>query len=42
VIDKLTKRLATDGLLFVGHAESLHAHRAQLHPLMPTVYTRAS
>ncbi len=42
VIEKLTERLAPGGLLFVGHAESLHAHRAQLHPLMPTVYTRAS
>jgi chemotaxis protein methyltransferase CheR len=42
VIENLTKRLAPGGLLFVGHAESLHAHRTQLHPLMPTVYTRAS
>jgi chemotaxis protein methyltransferase CheR len=40
VIERLTDRLTRDGLLFVGHAESLHAHRARLTPVMPTVYSR--
>jgi chemotaxis protein methyltransferase CheR len=40
VIDRLTDRLTRDGLLFVGHAESLHAHRSRLTPVMPTVYSR--
>lgn len=42
VIERLTDRLAPDGLLFVGHAESLHAHRERLRPVLPTVYARAS
>jgi chemotaxis protein methyltransferase CheR len=40
VIERLTDRLAPGGLLFVGHAESLHAHRTRLKPLLPTVYER--
>ena len=42
VIDRLTQRLAPGGLLFVGHAESLHAHRERLRPVLPTVYTLAA
>ena len=42
VIDRLIPRLAPDGLLFVGHAESLHAHRDRLRPLLPTVYARCA
>ena len=42
VIDRLTNRLSPSGLLFVGHAESLHAHRARLTPIVPTVYRRAA
>ena len=42
VIERLTDRLAPGGLLFVGHAESLHAHRARLTPIAPTVYSRAA
>jgi chemotaxis protein methyltransferase CheR len=38
-IDRLTDRLAPSGLLFVGHAESLHSHRVRLRALLPTVYT---
>ncbi|MDB4907035.1 MAG: methyltransferase, CheR-type [Gemmatimonadetes bacterium] len=40
VIEKLTQRLTPDGLLFVGHAESLHEHRTRLRAVLPTVYTR--
>ena len=42
VIERLTNRLAPGGLLFVGHAESLHAHRERLRPVLPTVYSRAA
>ena len=42
VIERLTSRLAPGGLLFVGHAESLHTHRDRLRPLLPTVYARAA
>ena len=42
VIERLTDRLAPGGLLFVGHAESLHAHRSRLRPVLPTVYARAA
>ena len=42
VIERLTSRLAPGGLLFVGHAESLHAHRDRLRPVLPTVYARAA
>ena len=40
VIERLTDRLAPGGLLFVGHAESLHAHRSRLRAVLPTVYAR--
>ena len=42
VIERLTSRLTPGGLLFVGHAESLHAHRERLRPVLPTVYARAA
>ena len=42
VIERLTDRLAPGGLLLVGHAESLHAHRTRLRPVLPTVYARAA
>jgi chemotaxis protein methyltransferase CheR len=42
VIERLTDRLVPGGLLFVGHAESLHAHRDRLRPVLPTVYARAA
>lgn len=42
VIERLSERLAPGGLLFVGHAESLHAHRKSLRPVLPTVYERAA
>jgi chemotaxis protein methyltransferase CheR len=42
VIERLTDRLAPGGLLFVGHAESLHAHRLRLRAVLPTVYARAT
>ncbi|MEP6999105.1 MAG: protein-glutamate O-methyltransferase CheR [bacterium] len=42
VVDRLTKRLAPDGRLFVGHAESLHDHRALLRTVAPTVYARVN
>lgn len=42
VIERLTSRLNPGGLLFVGHAESLHAHRERLRPVLPTVYARAA
>ena len=42
VIERLTSRLKPGGLLFVGHAESLHAHRERLRPVLPTVYARAA
>jgi chemotaxis protein methyltransferase CheR len=38
VIERLTDRLVPDGLLFVGHAESLHQHRTRLRAVLPTVY----
>ncbi len=40
VVERLTKRLAPDGRLFVGHAESLHDHRSRLRSVAPTVYAR--
>jgi chemotaxis protein methyltransferase CheR len=40
VIDRLTRDLAPGGLLFVGHAESLHGHRAELRAVSPAVYQR--
>jgi chemotaxis protein methyltransferase CheR len=42
VVDRLTKRLSPDGRLFVGHAESLHDHRALLRTVAPTVYARVN
>lgn len=42
VVTRLTNRLAPDGRLFVGHAESLHDHRALLRSVAPTVYARAT
>jgi chemotaxis protein methyltransferase CheR len=42
VIDRLIAKLAPGGLLFVGHAESLHQHRDRLRPLLPTVYTHVA
>ena len=39
VINRLVDKLAPGGLLFVGHAESLHAHRDRLRAVLPTVYT---
>lgn len=39
VINRLADKLAPGGLLFVGHAESLHAHRDRLRAVLPTVYT---
>jgi len=39
VINRLIDKLAPGGLLFVGHAESLHAHRDRLRAVLPTVYT---
>jgi len=42
VIERLTNRLNPTGLLFVGHAESLHAHRSRLRAVLPTVYALAA
>jgi chemotaxis protein methyltransferase CheR len=42
VVTRLTNRLAPDGRLFVGHAESLHDHRALLRSVAPTVYARVT
>lgn len=39
VVDRLAARLAAGGLLFVGHAESVHGASARLRTVMPTVYT---
>jgi chemotaxis protein methyltransferase CheR len=42
VVDRLTRYLAPGGLLFVGHAESLHAHRGELRAVSPTIYERVT
>jgi len=42
VINRLADRLAPGGLLFVGHAESLHQHRDRLRAVLPTVYKVAA
>ena len=42
VVDRLTRYLAPGGLLFVGHAESLHAHRGNLRAVSPTIYERVT
>jgi chemotaxis methyl-accepting protein methylase len=39
-VDRLASYLSPDGLLFVGHAESLHAHRGNLRAVSPTIYER--
>lgn len=41
VVEQLANRLAADGYLFVGHAESLQTARDRLRTVMPTVYARA-
>jgi chemotaxis protein methyltransferase CheR len=38
VVRRLARKLTTHGRLFVGHAESLHDHRAILRAVAPTVY----
>ena len=38
VVERLARKLAPGGCLFVGHAESLHEHRAILRAVGPTVY----
>jgi chemotaxis protein methyltransferase CheR len=38
VVRRLTGKLAPGGHLFVGHAESLHEHRALVRSVAPTVY----
>jgi chemotaxis protein methyltransferase CheR len=40
VIERMTGRLAADGLLFLGHAESLPPSGLPLRTVMPTVYQR--
>ncbi len=42
VVERLAQRLSPRGRLFVGHAESLHDHRAVLRSVAPTVYAPAS
>ena len=42
VVDRLTRYLAPGGLLIVGHAESLHAHRGDLRTVSPTIYERVT
>ena len=42
VVDRLIRYLAPGGLLFVGHAESLHAHRGDLRAVSPTIYERVT
>jgi len=42
VVERLTRKLAPGGRLFVGHAESLHEHRDTLRSVAPTVYTQAT
>ena len=41
VVERLVDRLLPDGLLFVGHAETLHGITTRLRPLLPTIYERA-
>ena len=40
VVTRLLGRLAEDGLLFLGHAESLTGMRDQPRAVIPTVYSR--
>jgi chemotaxis methyl-accepting protein methylase len=42
VVERLARKLAPDGRLFVGHAESLHEHRSILRSVAPTVYAHAT
>ena len=42
VVERLVRKLAPGGRLFVGHAESLHEHRAILRSVAPTVYAQAN
>jgi chemotaxis protein methyltransferase CheR len=42
VVRRLTRKLAPDGRLFVGHAESLHEHHAIVRAVAPTVYAHAT
>jgi chemotaxis protein methyltransferase CheR len=42
VVDRLTRKLAAAGRLFVGHAESLHEHGALVRSVAPTVYAHAN
>ena len=42
VVERLARKLARGGRLFVGHAESLHDHRASLRAVAPTVYALAT
>lgn len=39
VVERLATRVTPGGYLLVGHAESLHPHRASLEVVQPTVYT---
>jgi chemotaxis protein methyltransferase CheR len=40
VIDRLIDRLAPDGLLFLGHAETLAGYSTRARPVLPTIYAR--
>ena len=42
VVERLARKLAPGGRLFVGHAESLHDHRDTLRSVAPTVYAHAT
>ena len=42
VVSRLLGRLAPDGLLFLGHAESLTGMRDQPRAVIPTVYSRTA
>jgi chemotaxis protein methyltransferase CheR len=41
-IDRLVDQLVPGGLLFVGHAETLHGSATKLQRLAPTIYARSS
>jgi chemotaxis protein methyltransferase CheR len=38
VVEKLARHLASQGLLFIGHAENLHSITQGLKSVAPTVY----
>jgi chemotaxis protein methyltransferase CheR len=42
VVRRLTRKLAPEGRLFVGHAESLHEHHAIVRAVAPTVYAHTT